>query len=132
MDAMTMGERRRILTLYAFNWSTAKIAQALGRSMSGVRRIRQRYRERGRLEPDPRGLGRPPKVTATDRTKLAELVAQQPDATITELHQRSGLAVARATIDRHLRALRWSFKKKSCTRRNRSGPTSRPSGRPGV
>ena len=129
---MTMGERRRILALYALDWSTSKIAQALSRSLSGVRRIRQRYRERGRLEPQSHGPGWPVKVTATDRITLAKLVTQPPDTTIDELHQRCGLAVSRATIDRHLRALRWSFKKKSCPRRNRIGPTARPSGRPGV
>lgn len=112
MEAMTMGERRRIMELYGKGWSTPRIAQALDRSPSGVRRIRQQHRERGHLEPLPRGAGRPPKVTQADRQGLAELVRQQPDATIDQLHQRSGLKVSRSTIDRHLRKLRLSFKKK--------------------
>jgi transposase len=112
MEAMTMGERRRILTLYQKDWPTGRIAEAIGRSVSGVRRVRQRYRERGRLEPLKRGNGRPPKVSAADRRRLAALVAQQPDATLDELRQRSGLSVSRSTIDRHLRTLRLSFKKK--------------------
>lgn len=30
MEAMTMGERRRIITLYERGWNTARIAEALG------------------------------------------------------------------------------------------------------
>lgn len=131
MEAMTLGERRRILTLYAQDWSTARIALALGRSVAGVRRIRQQFRQRGRLEPLPRGAGRPPKVQAQERQRLAELVRQQPDATLDQLHQRSGLAVSRSTIDRHLRALRLSFKKKCSTPPSRTAPMSPPAAPPG-
>ena len=112
MEAMTMGERRRILRLYAEGWTTGRIAEALGRSVSGVRRIKQRHRERGVLEPRPRGGGRPPKLDAAGDRKLAGLVAAQPDATLDELAARGGLGVSRSTIDRHLRRLRISFKKK--------------------
>lgn len=112
MEAMTLGERRRILTLYNQGWSTSRIAFALGRSPAGVRRIRQQHRERGHLNPLKRGDGPPRKVTDADRQHLLTLVRQQPDATLDELHRRSGLNVSRSTIDRHLRALRLSFKKK--------------------
>lgn len=112
MEAMTPGERKRIIHLYEQGWSTARIATAIGRSRSGVRRIRQRYAQRGHLNPFKRGNGPPNKVTADDRRRLASLVRQQPDATLDELLQRSGLPVSRSTIDRHLHALRLSFKKK--------------------
>ena len=112
MEAMTMGERRRILTLYDRGWKTARIAEAIGRSRSGVRRIRQKFHERRQLEPLKRGNGRPPKVSDADRQRLADLVAEQPDATLDELLERSGLAVSRSTINRHLHRLRLSFKKK--------------------
>lgn len=112
MEAMTMGERRRIMVLYERDWPTRRIAEALGRSESGVRRVRQRRRERGTLQPLKRGDGRPPKVSEADRKKLAALVAACPDATIDELLEHSGLAVSRSTIDRHVRALGLSFKKK--------------------
>lgn len=115
MEAMTSGERKRILQLYEQGWTTSRIAFALGRSRSGVRRIRQRHRERGHLTPLKRGDGRPRKITEADRQHLLTLVEQQPDATLDELLQRSGLGVSRSTIDRHLRTLRLSFKKKSCT-----------------
>lgn len=112
MDAMTMGERRRIMTLYEQGWTTARIAQSLGRSRSGVRRIRQQFRERGELKPRKPGIQQPYKVRDPDRQRLAKLHAQQPDATLRELRDRSGLAVSISTIDRHLRAMKLSFKKR--------------------
>lgn len=127
MEAMTMGERRRIVTLYEQGWRTAKIAEALGRSRSGVRRVRQHLRERGELAPRKRIGGPKPKVTEAGRVQLAALVAAQPDLTLDELAQRSGLGVSRSTIDRHLRALRLSFKKRLSTPPSSTGPTS-PSG----
>lgn len=112
MEAMTMGERRRILTLYQRGWSTCRIAEALGRSRSGVRRIRQQFRERGELKPSKRGDGPPSKVGPAQRERLARLVAERPDATLRELRDALGLDVSISTIDRHLRTLRLSFKKK--------------------
>lgn len=107
-----MGERRRILTLYDRGWKTAQIAESLGRSRSGVRRIRQQFRERGELEPMKRGEGPPPKVGPSHREQLARLVAEKPDATLRELRDALGLEVSLSTIDRHLRALKLSFKKR--------------------
>lgn len=112
MEAMTMGERRRILKLYDRGWTTLQIAQSLGRSRSGVRRIRQQFRERGELGPMKRGDGPTPKVGPEHREQLARLVAEQPDATLHELRERLGLDVSLSTIDRHLRTLKLSFKKR--------------------
>ena len=129
MEAMTMGERRRIIQLYGEGWKTHRIAEALGRSRSGVRRIRQQHRERGVLAPQPRGGGRPPKLNAAGDRELLARVAARPDATLDELAADGGLGVSRSTIDRHLRKLRISFKKKWSMPQSRSDPTW-PSGGP--
>ena len=112
MQSMTMGERKRIMTLYGRGWTTCRSAESLGRSRSGVRRIRQQFRERGELEPMKRGDGPPPKVGGDERQQLAQLVAERPDATLRELRDALGLDVSLSTIDRHLRALKLSFKKR--------------------
>lgn len=127
MEAMTMGERRRIMALYEKGWRTSRIAEAIGRSKSGVRRVKQHFKQRGHFEPLPRGAGRPPTVTQADRQHLAELVELHPDATLDELTQRSGLPVSRATIDRHLRSLHLTLKKRRSTLPSRTARTS-PSG----
>ena len=78
----------------------------------GERRIRQQFRERGELSPMKRGDGPTPKVGPTHRERLARLVADQPDATLVELREPLGLDASLSTIDRHLRALKLSFKKR--------------------
>lgn len=112
MQSMTMGERKRIMTLYERGWTTCRIAESLGRSRSGVRRIRQQFLERGELTPMKRGDGPPPKVGSDEREQLARLVAEKPDATLRELRDGLGLDVSLSTIDRHLRALKLGFKKR--------------------
>lgn len=131
MEAMSIGERRRIMTLYDKGWSTSRIAEAMGRSESGVRRVRQHFRERGHIQPLPRGQGRKPKVPVEGRQVLADLVEAQPDLTIDQYHEQSGLAVSRATIDRYLRAMKVSFKKKSSTPRSRIARMSQNDASPG-
>lgn len=123
MEAIALPVRARIVRLYDQGWSTTRIAEALGHSPSGVRRIRQRYRERGTLDPRKRGDGPPPKVTESDRRRLGELVRSQPDATLHELREALGLDVSVSTIDRHLRRLKLTFKKKSSTRQSVIGRT---------
>jgi len=123
MEVIALPVRRRIIALYEDGWSTGRIAQSLGHSKAGVRRIRQRYRERGTLEPRKRGDGPKPKVTEAHRERLADLVREQPDATLRELRDALGLDVSISTIDRHLQRLRLTFKKKSFTLRSSSGRT---------
>jgi IS30 family transposase len=106
MEVIAFAVRRRIIALYDEGWSTGRIAHSLGHSKSGVRRIRQRYRERGTLEPLKRGEGPTPKVTEAHRVQLRDAL---------------GLDVAISTIDRHLQQLRLTFKKKSFTLRSGIG-----------
>ena len=56
--------RRRIVGLYEQDYTTAEIAEVFGVCESGVRRVRQRLRERGTLEPLPRTCGRRPMMSA--------------------------------------------------------------------
>lgn len=122
MEAIATAVRLRIMALYQEGWSTGEIAESLGHSESGVRRIRQRYRERDTLEPMKRGDGPPPKVTEAQRERLAQLVAAQPDATLRELRDALGLDVSISTIDRHLQRLRLTFKKKGLHASERDRP----------
>jgi transposase len=124
MEAIVLPVRRRILALYQKGWSTRRIAENVGHSESGVRRIRQRARERGSVEPLKRGDGRPPKIDQVGRERLKALVDQHADATLDELLAMSQLDVSRSTIDRHLRKLKLTFKKKSFTQQNRIGRMS--------
>ena len=48
--------RRRIIELYDQDYATAEIAEVFGVCESGVRRVRQRLRERGTLDPATQDL----------------------------------------------------------------------------
>ena len=111
--AMTSATAQAVVTtLYEEDLSTSEIAECLGHSESGVRRIRQRFRERATLEPLKRGTGRKPKMTESDDQRRDALVRSQPDATLRELRGSLGVEVSLSTIDRHLRGLKLTFKKK--------------------
>lgn len=111
MDAMTMGVRRRIMTLCERGWTTARIAEALGRSRSGVWRIRLQFRERSQSKPLKPGIKRPYKIRDEDRQRLAELHADQPDAKLRDLCDACDMDVLISTINRLLHALKISKKK---------------------
>lgn len=73
--------------------STAQIALVFDVSPAWARRIEQRLREGG--ESTPRNMGSPG-VRKIDRERPAELVRQQPDATLKELRERLGMLCAQS------------------------------------
>jgi transposase len=101
---------------------TAHVADVFGVSASWVRRVKQVRREQQRTAPLPMGGKRFQKI---DRVKLAELVAVKPDATLRELREALGVVCAISAIDKALRQLKLSFKKRRSTRLNKTGPTLR-------
>jgi transposase len=100
---------------------TKKVANLFGVSASWVRRVMQRLREHGETGPRPRGGVT---VVKVDLERLRELVAQQPDASVRELHERLNADCCISAVDMALRRLGLSFKKRRSMRPNSSGPTS--------
>jgi transposase len=113
--------RKRIIELYEQGQSTKHIAQWFGICRSGVRRVRQHFRERGTLEPLARDPGREQGLSDAEQRRLAEQVKAKPDATLAELRASLGVAVALSTMDRALRRLGLSRKKRRGMPRSRSG-----------
>ena len=107
---------------------TKPVADLFGVSASWVRRVMQRRREHQETTPRPRGGAT---VIKIDMDRLRQLVAQQPDATIRELHQRLGIDCSLSAVDMALRRAGLTFKKRRRGRRNRIGPMSRPAARRG-
>jgi transposase len=124
--------RRRIVELYEQDYSTAEIAEVFGVCASGVRRVRQRLRERGTLEPLPRTCGRRPMMSAEVARRVREHVSAQPDATREEIRAALGLSVSLQSISRWLKRLGLPLKKSRSARPSRTGPTSRPAAQPGT
>jgi len=108
------------------------VAETYGVSPSWVRRLKQRRRELGTIAPLPPRYGRKPKFTPADLQRLADLVAEQPDATLAELKERLGLDVTLKSICVRLQQMKLRVKKKSSTPRSRTAPTSRRCGDTGT
>ena len=123
--------RDRILAAYDRGMATKQIADVFHVSRAWARRVKQHRRESGRTRARPMGGIR---VVKVDLERLRQLVAQQPDATTKELHQRLGCPCGESAVGMALRRLKLTFKKRRSMRPSKTGPTSRsaaPSGKPG-
>jgi len=117
--------RDRVLAAYDRGVQTKQIAEMFAVSPSWARRVKQRRREHG--ETSPRKMGGPGPVKV-DRARLAELVAEQPDATLAELRDRLGVGCSESAVCTNLKKMRLSLKKRRSMPPSRSGPTSPRSG----
>lgn len=108
--------RDRVLAAYDRGMKTNEIALVFDISPAWARRVKQRRREFG--ETTPRKVGNPG-ICKVDRSQLAELVRQHPDATLAELREKLGIICGLSTICTALKKLGLSFKKRSSTRRSR-------------
>jgi len=113
--------RDRILSAYDRGMKTAQIADLFEVSPAWARRLKQTRRETGRTRPLRPGGKRPPKI---DRSRLAQLVEAQPDATLKELRERLGVRCALSSLCTALKKLGLSFKKSRSTPRSRTAPMS--------
>jgi transposase len=130
MQPYSMDLRQRVLADCDGGLATKAVAEKYRVSRSWVRRLKQRRRETGAVAPR---AGRPgPKPSwGAYADRLREAVRQTPDATLGELRDRLGLAVALSTLWRAVTALGLSVKKKSPARPSKTGPTSPRSGSSG-
>lgn len=113
--------RDRVLAAYDRDMKTKDIADVFQVSVAWARRVNQRRREFG--ETTPRKMGGPGEHKFS-RDRLAELVRQQPDATLKELRTRLGTECGEPAISMALKAMGLSLKKRQSTLRNRSVRTS--------
>ena len=120
--------RDRVLAAYDRGMTTTPIAKMFAVSPAWAKRVKQRRRESGLTTSKPMGGVR---VVKVDLVRLRELVRQQPDATLRELHQRLGCMCSESAVDMALRRLGLSFKKRRSMRASRIVPMSPGIGRSG-
>ena len=80
-----MEYRRLVAAAYDESGSSADVAEQFGCSESWVRRLIQRRRETGLLDPRPPQRPDNFKLNQDDLSELAELIAKRPDMTLQEL-----------------------------------------------
>ena len=120
MEAYSLDLRKRVLAACDAGHGTEQVAKLFGVSSSWVRRLKQRRRELGTIEPLPGRYGQPPKLTDDHLRRLSALVEQYPDATLRELQKRLDVPVDLSNICRALQRLKLTFKKSPA--RLRAGP----------
>jgi transposase len=127
MEAFTRRERRKIISLYQSGLDTEDIAQQMGASLAGVRRVWQQFREEGRDEPAFANCGRKPTLSDEQMQQVRRIVEEKPDRFVREIaeevERRLGVSVRRQTVGRWLGALGLTRKKSRSTRRSSSVPT---------
>ena len=129
MRAYSMDLRQRVLADCDEGMVPAAVAAKYRVSESWVRRLKQRRRATG--ETAPRPSGRRPTTWGPHAEAIRAAVHDHPDATLRELKEQLGLAMSLATLWRAIAVLGLTVKKKSNGRPNKTGPTSRHSGRRG-
>jgi len=105
--------------------TTSEVAERFAVSPAFVRRLLQRYRATGSLQPKTGRRGPKPRLDE-HQERIRELITQQPDLHPAEIRDRLGLAVAAITVWRALVRLGLTFKKSRSARPSRIGPTLRP------
>lgn len=124
MKPYSMEFRQAVLADCDAGLITHDVALKHGVSKAWVRRLKQRRRETGEIQPRPPIKKTPPRWHAW-KERIIALIRQQPDLTLSELRDRLGVETSLQTLSVALRQLKYTLKKKSSTPRNRTGPTSR-------
>jgi transposase len=120
MRAYSTDLRERVVAACDAGGATREqIAARFSVSIAWIRRLLQRRRETGSIEPRPRGGGRAPAFDAEAQRRLREAVRADDDATLEELARAAGVACGPSAVHKTLARLGITRKK------SRGGPPSR-------
>ena len=111
----SMEFRQAVAAAYDECGSSTEVAEQFACSASWVRRLVQRRRETGSLEPRPARLPDNHKLGPRDLERLRTLIARTPDMTLAELAAALRTCVSVPTVWRATRALGLPLKKRPCT-----------------
>jgi transposase len=103
--------------------SQRKLATRFKVALSFVQKVLKQYRETGDIAPKVRKEQTPPKLNEQQLKILEEIVEANNDATLAEirilLEQETGVIIGRSTVDRMLKKIGITVKKKHCTLRKK-------------
>jgi transposase len=114
MQAYSKDLRVRVLADCDGGLGTLAVAAKYSVSTAWVRRLKQRRRQTGEVQPRRARPGPKPRLAAgaADGDRLAALARAEPDLSAQEYQQRLGLGCHPTTVWRALRRLGLTFKKK--------------------
>lgn len=132
MKTYSMDLRERVVSAVDAGKETQNaVAGRFGVSLAWVKKLLLQRKETGSIAPKPHGGGWTPKFEGERLETLKKLVEAQPDATLQELLDRSGVDASIMTVHRALQRLDCHFKKSPFTRPSRTARTSSKSARSG-
>lgn len=123
--AFSMEFRHAVAKAHDECGSSEEVAEQFGCSESWVRRLIQRRRETGSLEPRPPKLPDNSKLKEKQLQQLQELITSKPDMTLGELAEKLNAGVSIPTIWRATQKLGLVLKKSQSTPPSKTGPTSK-------
>ena len=99
-----------------------EIAKTFSVSVSWIRKLLQRRRETGSIEPLPRTQGRKPAFRDHQLQELNDFVKRYPDATLEEIRESFADRVNCSIVAVHnaLKRLEWRYKKNRYMRANKT------------
>lgn len=120
MKAYSLDLRQKIVDTYAEgNTSQRQLAKQFRVALSFIEKLLKQQRETGSIAPKQRIEQTPTKLNAEQLRVLEQLVEANNDATLAELREqleeKTGVVIARSTVDRMLRQLTITVKKKHFT-----------------
>jgi transposase len=125
MEAYSMDLRRRVIKACDEKAGTlAAIAKRFSVSVSWITKLKRRRRQTGSIAAKPHGGGRRPALDEAGCERLREWVAEDSDATLAQLCDRIGVAVSGSAMDRTLRRLGLTYKKRRVAPLSKTGPRS--------
>jgi len=129
MGTYSLDLRERVIKAYDQKvGAQAEVAKIFGVSVPWIKKLLRQRRETGSLAPKPHGGGRRAAFDGEKLEELKELVKQNPDATLRELGELSGVKCGVMAVWRTLKKLGCRRKKSRFTLRS---TTDRMSGRNG-
>lgn len=113
MEAYSLDLRTRVLAACDEGaYTLAEVAEVFRVSVAWITKLKRRRRDTGDIAPGKRGGPWRRKLDAAGDARLAELVAQHPDATLVELCRLHPTAMSDSAMSRALGRLRLTRKKK--------------------
>ena len=111
---MLHNEARELLVKgYEKSGDVEAIAQAYSVSERTVYRLARQKRETGSVELRTSQRGRKPVLTEENKRDIRQCVEERPDITINEIREKLQLTASYSTVERAVKAMGYTLKKKS-------------------
>ena len=111
---MLQNETRELLVKYYEKSGDVKAAaEAYSVSERTVYRLAQQKRETGSVALRTSQRGRKPSLTEEDKENIRQSMEETPDSSVREIQEKLKLTVSRSTVERAIKAMGYTRKKKS-------------------